>query len=428
MLKDCIAWIALRQDEVSMILFASRDTMTKQNIFDFAIVGAGLVGLATAWALKSRYPDAKLVIVEKESEVARHQSGRNSGVLHSGIYYKPGSLKAQLVARGRELILDFCKEDSIKYELCGKIILAVRENEFAQLEELASRGKENGLEIKILDVDEIHEIEPNAAGIRAIWVPQTGIVDFIEVARTIAMRLSELGVQILLDTKVVEVEDKGPDLRFRTNHGEFLTRRAVNCVGLFSDRLAKIAGTNPGLRIIPFRGEYFGLRPEARPLVNGLIYPLADPRLPFLGVHLTRTIQGEVLIGPNAVLAFKREGYHPGEIKLGDVFDWLSYPGFWKLILANLGPGLGEILKAWSPSAFTRATQRLVPAIRTTDMQPARAGVRAQAVDVNGKLVDDFRFSQSKKWFHVLNAPSPAATACLAIGERIAQQIDFSLN
>ena len=418
----------MRQDEGSMILFARRGRLTNQAIFDFAIVGGGLVGLATAWALKSKYPDARLVILEKEAEVARHQSGRNSGVLHSGIYYKPGSLRAQLVARGRGLMLDFCEEHRIAYELCGKIILAIQEEEFPQLEDLASRGKENGLQIEILDADGIHAIEPYAFGLRAIWVPQTGIVDFIEVARMMARRLSDLGVHIQLGTKVIEVEDKRQDLRLVTNHGELLTRRAVNCAGLFSDCLAKKAGTDPGLRIIPFRGQYFGLRAEARHLVKGLIYPLADPKLPFLGVHLTRTTQGEVLVGPNAVLAFKREGYHPGDIKLGDVFDWITYRGFWKLILANLGTGLGEILKAWSLTAFTRAMQRLVPGIRAVDLQPARAGVRAQAVDANGKLVDDFRFAQSEKWFHVLNAPSPAATACFAIGEWIAEQIDFSMN
>jgi L-2-hydroxyglutarate oxidase len=255
MQKDCIAWIALRQDESSMILFAMRGAVTKQNIFDFAIVGGGLVGLATAWTLKSKYPDANLVILEKEAEVARHQSGRNSGVLHSCIYYTPGSLKAQLVASGRGQMLDFCEEYGIAYELCGKIILAIREYEIPQLEDLASRGKENGLEIKILDADGTHIIEPHAAGLRAIWVPQTGIIDFIGLARAIAQRLSDLGVQIRLDTKVVEVDDKGQDLRLVTNHGELLTRRAVNCAGLFSDRLAKKAGTDPGLQIVPFRGH-----------------------------------------------------------------------------------------------------------------------------------------------------------------------------
>lgn len=413
---------------LSDIIREASSKLTKQSIFDFAIVGGGLVGLATAWALKSKYPHASLAVLEKETEVCRHQSGRNSGVLHSGIYYKPGSLKAQLVLRGRRQMLDFCKEHNIKYELCGKIILASRENEISQLETLASRGMDNGLEIKILDQRGISEVEPHADGLRAIWVPQTGIVDFVGVARTIAKRLSEQGVQILLDTKVIKVEDQGRDMGLGTNHGELLTRRAINCAGLFSDRLAKMAGIQPGLRIIPFRGEFFKLRPEARSLVKGLIYPLADPKLPFLGVHLTKTTEGEVLVGPNAVLALKREGYHPGEIKLSDVFDCLSYPGFWKLILTNLSQGLGEMLKAWSLSAFTRATQKLVPAIRDIDLLPARAGVRAQAVNNNGKLVDDFRFIQSEKWFHVLNAPSPAATACFAIGERIAEQIDFSLN
>jgi len=301
--------------------------------------------------------------------------------------------------------------------------LATQADEIPQLETLAKRGIENGLEVETLNAEQLRRIEPHALGLKALWIPQTGIVDFIGVARKLAEQLSELGVQFRLGTEVISAEGKGEDLKLVTNRGEVLTHFAINCAGLFSDRLARKAGIDPGLRIIPFRGEYFAVRQEARHLVRGLIYPLANPRLPFLGVHLTRTTQGEVLVGPNAVLAFKREGYHPWDLKLHDVFDWMSYPGFWKLILANVGAGLGEILKAWSVSAFTRAMQKLVPEIRAGDLQPARAGVRAQAVDANGKLVDDFRFAQSDKWLHVLNAPSPAATACFAIGRTIVEQI-----
>jgi len=402
--------------------------LNKGTVFDFAVVGGGLVGLATAWSVRTKFPDASILLMEKEPEVATHQSGRNSGVLHSGIYYKRGSLKSQLVARGRASLLDFCNQNGIKYELCGKVILATSEDEIPQLESLAARGKENGLAIQILNEDEIKDIEPHAAGIKAVWVPQTGIVDFTGVAKKLAARLSEQGVQIRLGTKVIDLNDQGPDLKLVTNRGEIRARFAVNCAGLFSDRLARKAGTNSQLRIIPFRGEYFMLKPEARHLVKGLIYPVADPRLPFLGVHLTRTTQGEVLVGPNAVLAFKREGYHLWDFKFQDVLDWMTYPGFWRFIAANARAGLGEMLKAWSKPAFARAIQRLIPGITIVDLLSTRAGVRAQAVDTNGKLVDDFRFARSEKWLHVLNAPSPAATACLAIGDRIAEQIADAVN
>lgn len=397
--------------------------MSNGKVYDFAIVGGGLVGLATAWALSTKYPDASIVMLEKENDVAMHQSGRNSGVLHSGIYYKHGSLKAQLVARGRALMLDFCNQNAIRYKLCGKLVIATSQDETSQLETLVKRGEENGLEVKSLDEKEIKEIEPHAQGIRGIWIPQAGIVDFVRVARILAARLSEMGVQLRLGTALVSCSDLGPDMKLMTNKGDVLTRRAVNCAGLFSDRLARKAGTDPGLRIIPFRGEYFKLREDAKHLVLGLIYPLANPKLPFLGVHLTRTTDGEVLAGPNAVLALKREGYHAGDIRIGDVLDSIGYPGFWKLIMANIGTGLGEMLKAWSVSAFTRAARKLVPELSTDDFVPMRAGVRAQAVDANGKLVEDFRFARGEKWLHVLNAPSPAATACFAIGEFIAEQI-----
>ena len=424
LLEDCIAPTALRQAE-----YYSRGTaLNQKTVFDFAVVGGGLVGLATAWSVRTKFPDASILLMEKETDVASHQSGRNSGVLHSGIYYKPGSLKAQLVARGRALLLDFCDRNGIKYEICGKVILATNEDEIPPLESLATRGKENGLEIKILNEEEIKDVEPQAAGIKAVWVPETGIVDFIGVAKKLAASLDEQGVQIRLETKLVDLDDQGSDLRLVTDHGEVRTRFAVNCAGLFSDQLARKAGTNPQLRIIPFRGEYFMLKPEAKHLVKALIYPVADPRLPFLGVHLTRTTQGEVLVGPNAVLAFKREGYHAWDFKFRDALDWMTYPGFWKFIAANVRPGVGEILKAWSKPTFARAIQKLTPGITIGDLLSTRAGVRAQAVDTNGKLVDDFRFARSERWLHVLNAPSPAATACFAIGERIAEQIADAVN
>lgn len=392
--------------------------------YDFAIVGGGLVGLATAWAIRAKHPHASIVLIEKEADVALHQSGRNSGVLHSGIYYQKGSLKAQLTAQGRTAMIAFCKQNRIKYELCGKLILATDEREFPQLEELFRRGIENGLSAKIIEQGEVKELEPYAAGLKGVWVPETGIIDFTSVAHTLVKLLSDRQVEFRLGVLVVGIDNKVRGLRLKTNHGDIDAQRAINCAGLFSDRLARKAGTDPGLQIIPFRGEYFKLKREAKHLVRGLIYPLANPNLPFLGVHMTRTIEGEVLVGPNAVLALHREGYHPRDIRIGDVTDSLSYSGFWRLVLRHLGAGLGEILKTWSVSAFTRAAQKLVPELNVGDFLPARAGVRAQAVDHNGNLIDDFQFIRDEKWLHVLNAPSPAATASFAIGELIAEQVD----
>lgn len=398
--------------------------MTKEKVYDFAIVGGGLVGLATAWAIHVKYPEASIALFEKEPEVAMHQSGRNSGVLHSGVYYKRGSLKAQLTARGRTALIDFCNQNGIRFELCGKLILAVSEKEVHQLDELYQRGIENGLNVKIIDANEIREIEPHAVGLQGIWIPEAGIVDFIGVAQTLAALLVKARVDIRLGTKVFDVDDRGQHVELVTNRGVVVTHQAVNCAGLFSDRLARKAGNELELRIIPFRGEYFKLAPEAKHLVRGLIYPLANPRLPFLGVHLTRTTDNEVLAGPNAVFALHREGYHARDIRFGDVTDSISYVGFWRLALTHLGAGFGEMFKSWSVSAFARAARKLVPELKTEHFVPTRAGVRAQAVDTKGKLVDDFRFVRSEKWLHVLNAPSPAATASFAIGEMIAEQID----
>lgn len=402
--------------------------MKKGAVYDLAIVGGGLVGLATAWSLKAKYPEAAIVLIEKEPEVARHQSGRNSGVLHSGVYYKHGSLKAELTKRGREAMLHFCDEYGIRYKLCGKLILATSEEEIPRLRELTKRGKEKGLQVTELDPQGIVETEPHAVGLTGIWIPETGVVDFVGVAYQLAKLLSECGVVCELSTEVLGVHQNGDELEFETNKEKIYARRAINCCGLFSDRLARRTGLEPGLRIIPFRGEYYKLKPGAAHLVHGLIYPLADPQMPFLGVHLTRTINDDVLAGPNAVFALHREGYHARDIKLSDVVDSLGYPGFWRLILRHLGTGLSEMSRAWSASMFTRSAKKLVPELKAEDFVPERAGVRAQAVDAKGNLVDDFRFVRDERWFHVLNAPSPAATACFAIGDMIAEQVGRTVN
>ncbi len=396
--------------------------MAEERVYDFAVVGGGLVGLATARALLARNPGTSLVLLEKEEQVAAHQSGRNSGVLHSGIYYEPGSLKAQLTAEGRQAMLAFCKENDVDYELCGKVIVATREEEVPRLDPLYQCGLDNGLEVSLIDQDELVEIEPHARALKAIWVPQAGIVDYKRVAQKLAEQLRAKGADLRLGTALLGFEKQNGELHLRTTRGEVRARLAVNCGGLFSDRLAQQTGVDPGLRIVPFRGEYYALKGKARQLVRGMIYPLADARFPFLGVHLTKMTDGEVLVGPNAVFALRREGYLSRDFSLRDTAESLSYSGFWRLILPNIGTGLGELLRSGSVSAFARAVQQMVPEIQAGDLQPTRAGVRAQAVDKDGKLVEDFRFARGERWLHVLNAPSPAATASLAIGDYVAAQ------
>jgi L-2-hydroxyglutarate oxidase len=396
--------------------------MAEEYVYDFAVIGGGLIGLATARALLARNPGASLVLLEKEEQVAVHQSGRNSGVLHSGIYYKPGSLKAQLTAEGRQAMLAFCRENDIAYELCGKVIVATREEEVPRLDPLYRRGLDHGLEVSLIDQEELVEIEPHARASKAIWVPQAGIVDYKSVALKLADQLYARGADLRLGTALLGFEDRNGELHLKTNRGQVRARLAVNCGGLFSDRLARQTGVDPGLRIVPFRGEYFALRGEARRLVRGMIYPLADPRFPFLGVHLTKMTDGEVLVGPNAVFALQREGYLSSDFNLRDAAESLSYSGFWRLVLPNIGTGLGELLRSGSVRAFAKAVQEMVPEIQTSDLVPTRAGVRAQAVDKDGKLVEDFRFARGERWLHVLNAPSPAATASLAIGDYVAKQ------
>lgn len=396
--------------------------MQSKDVFDFAVVGGGLVGLASACALLKAHPGASLVLLEKEPQVAAHQSGRNSGVLHSGIYYAPGSLKATLTAKGRMQMIDFCQRHGIAYEMCGKVILATNDEEEPRLEPLYQRGRENQLDVRLIDAGELAEIEPHARAKKAIWVPQTGIVDYKAVAGRLADELKRMGAELRLGVRWQASGMHGKEVTLSTSDGAVQAKLAVNCTGLFSDRLARATGVEPGLKIVPFRGEYFALKPEARKLVRGLIYPLADPRFPFLGVHLTRMTDSNVLAGPNAVFSMKREGYTGSDFDASDTLESLTYSGFWRLVLPNLRAGLGEMMRAWNVNAFAAALQKLVPEIRAEHLEPARAGVRAQAVDSNGKLVDDFRFGRGEGWLHVLNAPSPAATASLAIGDYVATQ------
>jgi len=398
--------------------------MVADRVYDFAVIGGGLVGLAAARALVARHPGTALVLLEKENEVARHQSGRNSGVLHSGIYYKPGTLKAKLTAQGRQAMLDLCREQSIPYQICGKVILAKKEGEIPQLEQLYHQGLDNSLEVSLIDQDQLKEVEPYARASRALWVPQAGIVDFRQVAQCLAEDLQRQGAEVRLGTRLIDFANKKDALWMKTSRGDVRARFAVNCAGLFSDRLTRQSGIDPELLIVPFRGEYFRLRPGAQRLVRGLIYPLADPRFPFLGVHLTRTTDGEVLAGPNAVFSPKREGYQKFDFSIGDTFESLSYMGFWRLVLPHLNIGLGEMFRSWNVGAFARALQDMVPEIKVSDLEPAQAGVRAQAVDINGQLVEDFRFARGERWLHVLNAPSPAATASLAVGEHVADKVE----
>ncbi len=391
---------------------------------DVAIIGAGIVGLGVGLSLVRKYPRLKVVVLDKEAEVATHQTGHNSGVIHSGLYYKPGSLKARLCVSGSEEMIRFCAEHEIPYDRCGKIIVATDESELPNLAELSRRARENGLrEIRDLDGEQIKEIEPHAAGIRGIFVPSTAITDFKQVARKYRELIERAGGDVMNRAEVTGVRDEQGGVVLETASGVVHTRYAVNCAGLHSDRIARMSGANLDLQIIPFRGEYYELIPEKYSLVKGLIYPVADPRFPFLGVHFTRRIQGGVEAGPNAVLSFKREGYKRTSFSPADSLNTAAFPGFWKMARRNWKSGTGEMYRSWSKKAFTRALQKLVPSITQADIREGGAGVRAQAVDKSGKLIDDFFFAQHGRILHVCNVPSPAATASLAIGREIVEKL-----
>jgi len=369
--------------------------------FDIAVVGGGIVGLASAYKITLAHPDISIAVLEKEDRVAAHQTGRNSGVIHSGLYYQPGSNKAKTCAEGRKELLTFAKRHRIPYDICGKVVVATHERERLTLEKILQNGLENDIEgLEEIGPDRIKEIEPACEGIAAIWVPSTGIIDFAKVAEKLAD----------LVEKYTEV---------RTDQGSIAAKYIINCAGLQCDRVARLDNVEPDMRIVPFRGDYYELTEEAKEKVKGLIYPVPDPALPFLGVHFTRMIAGGVECGPNAVFSFKREGYGKTDFSLSDTLDALSYPGLWRMFLKYWKSGLGEYARAFSRKLFLRQLQRLVPSLADSDIKPCRAGVRAQAIERNGKLIDDFRIERQANSIHVLNAPSPAATASFAIGDYV---------
>jgi L-2-hydroxyglutarate oxidase len=395
----------------------------KISPLDITIIGGGIVGLSTALAILTDNPKLRLAILEKEANVARHQTGRNSGVIHSGIYYKPGSLKAKLCREGNAKLVDFCRKYGIGYETCGKVIVATAPAELPLLGNLYERGIANGLTVRKLTACQVQEIEPHVRALAGISVPSTGIVDFVGVSRKLAELVKARQGALLLSTQVTALRKNGTGTVLETNRGPLLTRWVVNCGGLHSDRIARLSGTDPGARIVPFRGEYYELKPERRELVRNLIYPVPDPNFPFLGVHFTRSIDGSIHAGPNAVLSLKREGYNRTAFDLRDGLETLTYPGFWYLAARHAKAGLAEIYRSFSKKAFLRALRRLIPEISEEDLLPGGAGVRAQALRPNGDLIDDFLIIKGSCALHVLNAPSPAATACLEIGRTIAEQI-----
>lgn len=387
---------------------------------DIAIIGGGIVGLAAALALSGR-GRFSLVLLEAEAELAAHQTGHNSGVIHSGLYYRPGSLKAQNCTRGREALYRFCETHHIPHERCGKVVVATRPEELPILDSLAERGRANGLKLRRLSAAELREHEPHAAGIAGLWVPETGIVDYRAVAQVYAGQIEARGGQIRRRSRVTALRREGGRLRLVSASGELSARLLINCAGLQADRVARLCGSDPGLRIVPFRGEYYELIPEKRHLVRHLIYPVPDPQFPFLGVHFTRMIGGGVEAGPNAVLAFRREGYRRSSFSLRDAREILGYPGFRILARRHWRMGLGEFYRSFSKPAFVRALQRLLPALQISDLRRGGAGVRAQALFPDGRLADDFHIVEAPGMIQVLNAPSPAATASLSIGETIAE-------
>lgn len=387
------------------------------------IVGGGIVGLATAYRLSQRYPDLRITVLEKESRIAQHQTGHNSGVLHSGIYYKPGSLKATNCRAGKQAMEEFCQREGVDFDLCGKVIVAVDESEVAALENIYQRGVANGVVCEMIDKSRLAELEPHVRGVQAIHVPETGIVDYVEAAHRMADRVIEAGGRIVTKAEVQSVRPAGDELVFGTTVGDFTARHAVNCAGLYCDRVAAMAGALPEVQIVPFRGEYYELKPKATHLVNNLIYPTPAPEFPFLGVHFTRMIGGGVECGPNAVLAFGREAYSRWQLHPSDLAETLKFSGFRTLARRFWKTGSGELWRSFSKRAFVRALQRLVPEIRTRHLHSAPAGIRAQAVRADGSMVDDFLLEETDRFIHVLNAPSPAATASLNIGNLIVDRL-----
>lgn len=397
--------------------------MTPKHV-DLVVVGAGIIGLATARQYLAEHPRSSVLVLERESDLAWHQTGRNSGVLHSGIYYAPGSMKAELAVAGRSSMVKFCEERGIDHEICGKVIVATRSDEIDRLRALRERADLNGLDAELIDASRLNEIEPHCAGIEALHVPSTGIVSYAAVCEVLAAEIEDQGGVISYQTQVLSMEESHEGARVSTSKGEMVAGLVVNCAGLRCDQVAEMVGASEGNRIVPFRGEYFELVPHRRDLVRGLIYPVPDPSFPFLGVHLTRMIDGSVHAGPNAVLAMAREGYRWRDIEPRQIREHLGNQGLWKLARKYWRTGAGEIWRSVSKTAFVRALQRLVPEIVVEDLETSPAGVRAQAMDAEGELLDDFAITQASNSLHVLNAPSPAATASLEIAGQIVRMIE----
>jgi (S)-2-hydroxyglutarate dehydrogenase len=392
-------------------------------MYDFAIIGGGIVGLSTGVSLSKRYPDSKILVLEKENRWAFHQTGNNSGVIHSGIYYKPGSFKARFCREGAQSMVEFCQEHNIPHEVCGKVIIATEEKELPLLENLYQRGLQNDIKVARITAEEVREIEPHVNCIAGVRVFSTGIADYKQVCQKYAELVQAQGGELRLNTRVNRIVETSTGQVLETNQGSFETRYVINCAGLHSDRIAKLGKVDPEAKIVPFRGEYYELTPEKRYLVKGLIYPVPNPAFPFLGVHFTRMIDGSVHAGPNAVLSLKREGYKKTDFDLRDFAEVMSYPGFWKLAAKHADEGIKEIVRSFSKAAFVRSLQRLIPEVQPEDVVPTHAGVRAQALMHDGKLVDDFLIIQGQKSIHVCNAPSPAATSSIEIGKAVVEQI-----
>ncbi len=390
---------------------------------DLAVVGGGIVGLAVAYQFGRQFPGRRVVVFEKEGHVAPHQTGHNSGVLHSGIYYKPGSLRATNCRAGKVALEEFCRAEGVAFDICGKVIVAVDDTELPALERIHERGRANGVRCEVIDKARLAELEPHVAGVRALHVPETGIVDYIHVCRRLAERIRERDGEVRFQAKVTGLHTYKTGVIVRSTAGEVEASQVVNCAGLHCDRVTALSGQKPDARIVPFRGEYFELKPAAQHLCRNLIYPVPDPSFPFLGVHFTRLVGGGVECGPNAVLAFAREGYRKTDVNIRDLAESLTYPGFLKLAAKYWQTGLGEMWRSLSKAAFVRALQRLIPDIRAADLIAAPAGVRAQAVARDGTMVDDFLIQEGERVINIGNAPSPAATASLNIGRLVVERL-----